>query len=156
MFFKNRRWITIGLALVALVAILAMPACGGFGKAPEDPFDTLRVSIDEQVLDKERVESMKAITGEMELVMNELLENIADQRKALDILITDYGSTESDFRTLFADTLKNRKSNGEKYLALRLKLKETAMDEEWKGIVKAEYEAVAQAARLTIYPSAGE
>jgi hypothetical protein len=153
MLAQNRRWMTSSLALIVLASILAMSACSGFRSDTAAPFDTLRVTIDEEVPDKARLKSMTKLTSEMESVMNELFENIAGQRQVLDTLITDYNSSESDFLLLFADSLEKRESLGEQYLTLRLELKQTATAEEWQKIGKAEYESVAQAALLTIYPS---
>jgi len=123
---------------LALLLVLSTLACSGRGASPQDAFDDFTASIDEEVADQARAQSMHDEAVEMQAALDDLLELTHATRVALAALVADHGSSREQFDTLFDDYLERRKLLVDRTLESHLEIKRLATDDEWKALKKAE------------------
>jgi len=141
------RWLS-RLLCAALVLPLAL-SCASSKEKP-DPVANLRAGISEVVADPARAAKMLALVDEMEAVITELDQLIADERASLISLLRDYGTPREEIEKSLADFNGQHESIARRFLTAHASLKAEAAPSEWQKLRKPEMEMVAFASTKSI------
>ena len=127
--------------LVTALAVLSLSACSMFGGG-DDPFIDLREQIRLTVHDQERADAMSASVDELDQLLLESAELLAEVARQERMLFVDYDSAQRDFDLLFSEAARKRRTLQEDMLDAHLEFKSIATAEEWEVILPVHANAI--------------
>lgn len=127
--------------LVIVLTVLSMSGCSFFGSGG-DPLEVLRAEVESKVLDEERAEAMLALLDQMDALLIESAELLAEAARQERAHFVNYDSTPQDFEALFSDTSRKRRDLQEAMLDAHLEFKGKATEKEWASLLPVHVSAV--------------
>lgn len=118
------------LALSAFVVV----GCSFLGSGSSNSTGQLKDHISASVLEEERAAAMLATVDQIDELLIESAEVLADSVASQQELFLDYDSKPDDFNALIDETKIRRKAIQQQLLTAHLELKSHATAEEWEQI----------------------
>lgn len=129
--------------LTTALAVLSLAACSMFGGGGgDDRLIDLRKQVRSTVHDQERADAMVASIDELDQLLVESAELLAEVARQERLLFVDYDSTQHDFDLLFSEATRKRQKLQEEMLDVHLEFKAMATAEEWEVILPVHANAV--------------
>ena len=141
--------------LTTVLAILSLAACSMFGGG-SDPFVDLREQIRSTVHDQERADAMLVSIDQLDQLLLESAELLADVARQERMLFVDYDSTQRDFDLLFSEAARKRRTLQEDMLNAHLEFKSMASAEEWEVILPVHANAVSMRMQSLVVAAASD
>ena len=124
------------------LATLSLCACSMFGGGSSDPLEDLREQVLSTIHDQERADAMLASVDQLDRLLVESAELLAEAAQQERALFIDYDSTPEDFEGLFSEASLKRQNLQEDMLDVHLEFKAMATAEEWSSILPVHANAV--------------
>lgn len=137
------------------LAILSLSACSLFGGG-NDPLVDLREQVRSTVHDQERADAMLASVDQLDQLLLESAELLAEVARQERVLFVDYNSTPRDFELLFSETSRKRRELQEEMLDVHLEFKARTTPDEWETIRPIHASAVTARIQLLVFASGKE
>jgi len=128
-------------ALTIAIAAFSSSACTMFGGGG-DPLEDLREQVLSTVHDQERADAMLVSLAQLDQLLIESAELLADVARQERVLFANYDSTPQDFEALFSEASRRRQDLQEAMLDVHLEFKAQATAEEWTSILPLHANAV--------------
>ncbi len=128
--------------LTIALAVLSLSACSMFGGG-SDPLEDLREQVLSTVHDQERADAMLAALDQLDQLLIESADLLAEAVRQERALFADYDSTPGDFEALFTETSRERQNLQDAILDAHLEFKTEATAEEWQTILPVHANAIA-------------
>ena len=134
--------VVMSRSIIIALAVLSMSGCSLFGSGGE-PLEVLRYEVLSTVHDEKRAEAMLADIDNLDSLLLQSAELLAEAARKERALFIDYDSTPQDFEALFSDTARKRQDLQEAMLDVHLAFKSKATAEEWESLLPIHASAVA-------------
>ena len=118
-----------------VVAVLSLSACSMFSGDDSDPMDDLREQVRSTVHDSERADAMLASLDQLDQLLIESAQLVAEIARQERVLFANYDSTPQDFQAIFSEASRERQELQKAMLDVHLEFKSKATPEEWKSIL---------------------
>ena len=141
--------------LATALAVLSLSACSMFGGG-DDPFIDLREQIRLTVHDQERADAMSASVDQLDQLLLESTDLLAEVARQERMLFVDYDSTQRDFDLLFSEAARKRRTLQEDMLNAHLEFKSMASAEEWEVILPVHANAVSMRMQSLVVAAASD
>ncbi len=138
----SKPFIARSTRLVIALAVLSISGCALFGSGGE-PLEVLRNEVLLKVHDVDRAEAMLADIDNLDSLLMQSAELLAEAARKERALFFDYDSTPEDFEALFSDTAHKRQDLQEAMLDVHLAFKSKSTAEEWESLLPIHASAVA-------------